>query len=162
MNPGRHGRSDLESHSYEGSAWARTKYRLRSDGTRFPSSPRACCPIPQRRVPFQTVPPDALDRQGGAFAAGGQPALRGDVAGGRADGGARALRGGVLRAGRYGEPHQGTAAGAVRRSHLGADDAGPTSCACISPRSPTRCWSYCGAGACRARGWRGRNAARSA
>ena len=39
-------------------------------------------------------------------------------------GGARALRGGVLRAGRYGEPHQGTAAGAVRRSHLGADDAG--------------------------------------
>ena len=39
---------------------------------------------------------------------------------------------------------------------------GPTSCACISPRSPTRCWSYCGAGACRARGWRGRNAARSA
>ncbi len=37
---------------------------------------------------------------------------------------ARALRGGVLRAGRYGEPHQGTAAGAVRRSHLGADDAG--------------------------------------
>ena len=55
---------------------------------------------------------------------GGQPALRGDVAGGRADGGARALRGGVLRAGRYGEPHQGTAAGAVRRSHLGADDAG--------------------------------------
>ena len=41
-----------------------------------------------------------------------------------ADGGARALRGGVLRAGRYGEPHQGTAAGAVRRSHLGADDAG--------------------------------------
>ena len=38
--------------------------------------------------------------------------------------GARALRGGVLRAGRYGEPHQGTAAGAVRGSHLGADDAG--------------------------------------
>ena len=72
----------------------------------------------------QLEPRAARDRQGGAFAAGGQPALRGDVAGGRADGGARALRGGVLRAGRYGEPHQGTAAGAVRRSHLGADDAG--------------------------------------
>ncbi len=39
---------------------------------------------------------------------------------------------------------------------------GPTSCACISPRSLTRCWSCCGAGACGARGWRGRHAARSA
>ena len=39
---------------------------------------------------------------------------------------------------------------------------GPTSCACTSPPSPTRCWSCCGAGACRAPGWRGRNATRSA
>ena len=34
----------------------------------------------------QLEPRAARDRQGGAFAAGGQPALRGDVAGGRADG----------------------------------------------------------------------------
>ena len=30
---------------------------------------------------------------------------------------------------------------------------GPTSCACTSPPSPTRCWSCCGAGACRAPSW---------
>ena len=65
----------------------------------------------------------------------------------------------AARALRRSEWRTGTAAGAVRRSHLRR--CGPTSCACISPRSPTRCWSYCGAGACRARGWRGRNAARS-
>ena len=39
---------------------------------------------------------------------------------------------------------------------------GPTSCACTSPPSPTRCWSCCGAGAWPAPSWRGRNATRSA
>ena len=34
------------------------------------------------------------------------------------------IKGGVLRAGGHGEPHQGTAAGAIRGSHLGADAAG--------------------------------------
>ena len=42
----------------------------------------------------QLEPRAACDRQGGALAAGGQPAFRGDVPGARADGGAGAVRGG--------------------------------------------------------------------
>ena len=56
--------------------------------------------------------------QGGVSGEGRKSALRGDVADGRASAGATALRDDLLRAGRDGEPHQGAAAGVVRRPHL--------------------------------------------
>ena len=77
-------------------------------------------------------------------------------------GGAGAVRGGVLRAGGDGEPHQGTAAGAIRRSHLGADAAGQPVAPVFFRLRLRTAGGPAGAGAWPAHGWRGRKAARSA
>ena len=56
--------------------------------------------------------------QGGVSGEGRKPAFRGDVADAQASGGATLIRDDLLRPRRDGEPHQGAAAGAVRRPHL--------------------------------------------
>ena len=63
----------------------------------------------------QLEPRAAGGRQGGAPGQGGQPAVRGHVAVGRGRRGAGAVRGGLLRPGRDGEPDQGAATAPVRR-----------------------------------------------
>ena len=54
----------------------------------------------------------------GVSGEGRKPAFRGDVADAQASGGATLIRDDLLRPRRDGEPHQGAAAGAVRRPHL--------------------------------------------
>ncbi len=69
-------------------------------------------------------PQAARDRQGRAPAAGRQSALRGDQPGTlRNPVAAAAVRAGLLRPRRDGEPHQGAAAVSVRRPHQQRDDA---------------------------------------
>ena len=62
--------------------------------------------------------------QGRAPGQGPQPAVRGHVAVGRGPGGAAAVRAGLLRSRRDGEPDQGAAAAPVRRPDQRPDDAG--------------------------------------
>ena len=62
--------------------------------------------------------------QGRAPGQGPQPAVRGHVAVGRGSGGAAAVRAGLLRSRRDGEPDQGAAAAPVRRPDQRRDDAG--------------------------------------
>ena len=80
-------------------------------------------PVPLSHA--QLVEPQAArDRQGRAPAAGRQSALRGDQPGTlRNPVAAAAIRAGLLRPRRDGEPHQGAAAVSVRRPHQQRDDA---------------------------------------
>ena len=80
-------------------------------------------PVPLSHA--QLVEPQAArDRQGRAPAAGRQSTLRGDQPGTlRNPVAAAAVRAGLLRPRRDGEPHQGAAAVSVRRPHQQRDDA---------------------------------------
>ena len=96
---------------------------LRARAGSQPGADSALPPVPLSHA--QLVEPQAArDRQGRAPAAGRQSVLRGDQPGTlRNPVAAAAVRAGLLRPRRDGEPHQGAAAVSVRRPHQQRDDA---------------------------------------
>ena len=91
--------------------------------------------------------------QGRAPGQGPQPAVRGHVAVGRGSRGTAAVRGGLLRSRRDGEPDQGAAVAPVRRPDQRRRRCAPTRSGCSARRSPTCCWRRCVGWAWRARSW---------